>query len=115
MSLAEWCGMVRRLAHSLYGDQRVYVHYRRYRVNDLAPLAMLQARLALSPDATRWVLRQRPDLVAALGCNIVPGLERMRVAGVMLRRMKSRQAGVATRARAKAAEAVDACHAVPAA
>jgi DNA-directed RNA polymerase specialized sigma24 family protein len=72
MTLVEWCAMVRRLARSSYGDRRVRINFREHRTDRVAAIALLQARLSLSADATRWVLKQRPDLVAAIGYKAVP-------------------------------------------
>lgn len=71
--LADWCETVVRHVRQTYGNDLCRVGGRTYRVAWLAPIVALMSRLKLGAAGARWVVRQRPDVLAALGWQHLPG------------------------------------------
>jgi hypothetical protein len=88
--LADWCADVRRLAREAYGSKVVKLGRKFYRVDRVAGVVMLGHRLALGPDALRWLLGRRRDLLEALGFLHVPGRRLFEDAAELLDRMNRR-------------------------
>ncbi len=92
--LADWLFRIRISARAMFGNKAYRIHGRHYRIPQLAALALLQLRTGLAPDVLREMLKDRRDLLKAMGFRHVPRRAAFRDLAAVLAKRQPALAGL---------------------